>query len=120
MTSIKYLISVRTPQIWNEVLPKEEKEVHSHSVFLGKVKKVLESGKNENIFNKFANFESLPKLLLSTVSRQERGISGCYSIWDRDFCGISQWLPAVDCFNKGFRFRYCGRPEYLVWKRRIR
>ena len=50
-----------------------------------KVKKVLESDKDENIFNKFTNFESLLKLQLSTVSRQERGISGCYSIWDRAF-----------------------------------
>ena len=44
LTSSKYSLSFRGPEIWNEFLTKEEKGIQSHSVFSGKIKtKLLES-----------------------------------------------------------------------------
>ena len=51
LTSTKHLISVRGPNIWNEFLTKEEKEIQSHSTFLRKVKtKLLESDNERKYF----------------------------------------------------------------------
>ena len=51
LTSTKHSISVRGPNIWNEFLTKEEKEIQSHSIFLRKIKtKLLESDNERKYF----------------------------------------------------------------------
>ena len=47
LTSTKHSISVRGPKIWNEFLTKEEKEIQSHSIFLGKIKIKLHESDSE-------------------------------------------------------------------------
>ena len=51
LTSRKHSISVRGPNIWNEFLTKEEKEIQSYSIFLRKTKtKLLESDNERKYF----------------------------------------------------------------------
>ena len=52
LRSTKYSISVRGPKIWNEFLTNEEKSIHSHGLFLAKIKSLLLYTENERVFLK--------------------------------------------------------------------